>query len=386
MKDLVRPGKVVEEETLYRVKKQGELLEAYHIVVFTKDKTIPSQVKLSGKVFCYPTRSASKPSFFIDAFRLGSEICERESIDLVYTQDCFVTGLVGYLLKRKYNIPLCLCIHGDMIDNPYWINEKLLNRFFNILGKWLIKRADTLRVVSKSEMEKLIRMGIPKEKIWNIGCTVKIHEFLKADGAPIRSRYLVNNGKSKILLFIGRFTEQKDIPTLLKALTIILRSHPEAVLLLLGQGYLQAKLEKMAHELGIEKDVVFVGSVPHEDIFAYYAACDLFLLSSVYEGKARVLEEASAAAKPVVATDVSGTRDIIIDGVTGFVVDKGRPHDLAKRAIQLLDNPEMATEMGLKAREHILRLYSETGLLAIHKDMWGKTVSRYNNREITKPK
>lgn len=377
------PGKAAQGGAIHTLQKYGCLVRAFYAVTFTKDQSIPSPVKISENVFSYPTRSLSKLLFFKDAFRVASELHEREKCDLIYTQDCFAAGLVGYLLKRKYNLPLCFCFHGDTIDNSYWINERLRNRFFNIMGKWLIKKGDAFRVVSSSEEKKLINMGVAKERIWNLVVIQDFTRFLNTDGNKIRCKYTGSNGKSKIILFIGRLVEQKDLPTLLNAMAIILRAHPDAILLLVGQGRLLPELHRMAIDLGIEKDTVFVGSIPDSEIPDHYAACDVFVLSSVYEGNARVLSEAAAAAKPIVATDVSGTRDTVIDGVTGFIVELKNPQHIANRVTQLLDNPSMAKEMGLKARQHVLNLYSEGNLLPCFKDMWEKTVDRYRSQKDT---
>ncbi len=86
-----------------------------------------------------------------------------------------------------------------------------------------------------------------------------------------------------------------------------------------------------------------------------------------------MLAEAAAAAKPVVSTDVSGTQDTVIDGETGYVVPVGQPEALAQGMIRLLDDPVRATEMGRRAREHVLALYDEQRLLAGFAELWETT-------------
>ena len=371
------PDKAVEGDTIQRITKYGKVLDSLHVVVFTKDRTIPARVQVAENVFCYPARSRYKTSFFKKAYRIASKIQEKENCDLIYTQDCFSTGLVGYLLKRNYNLPLCFFFAGDMLNNPHWLKERALNRFFNVLGNWLITKADALRVISNSEKEKLINLGLPPEKIWNLGSITDFSRFLQADGASLRSRFLGRDGQFRLLLFVGRLVPQKDPHTLLQALAIILKSHPEVLLLMVGQGPLQGELQELAAGLGIEEKVIFAGSVPYDELPFYYAACDVLVLSSVYEGNARVLAEVAATAKPVVATEVSGTRDTVIDGETGFIVPSQDPGQLAHRVIRLLDNPERAKSMGLRGREHVLQLYSEENLLNGFKDMWETTVFRY---------
>jgi phosphatidylinositol alpha-1,6-mannosyltransferase len=121
---------------------------------------------------------------------------------------------------------------------------------------------------------------------------------------------------------------------------------------------------------------LLLGPVPHQTVPAYYAACDVFALPSRYEGNARVLAEAAAAAKPVVTTDVSGARDTVLEGQTGYIVPVGRPNVLAGRLLEVLADPERADQMGLRARDHILRLYADDRLLAEFRDLWNATADQ----------
>ena len=101
-------------------------------------------------------------------------------------------GLAGFLIARRLHLPLSLQFAGDMIDNPIWMAERPLNRWLNPLGKWLIRRASTFRVVSTREREKLIQLGVEPERVWNIGWITDFERFLSADGSAIRARWLDN--------------------------------------------------------------------------------------------------------------------------------------------------------------------------------------------------
>jgi hypothetical protein len=91
-------------------------------------------------IHIYPTNSLSKLTFFIDAYKIGSKILASYEIDLITTQDAFLTGFVGYLLKKRFNKPLNLQVHADFFDNKFWLNERfLINRILNYLGKWLLQ-------------------------------------------------------------------------------------------------------------------------------------------------------------------------------------------------------------------------------------------------------
>ena len=82
--------------------------------------------------------------------------------NVVSTEDPFLCGLAGYAIARRLDLPLSLQFAGDMIDNPIWMSERPLNRWLNPLGKWLIRHAQTFRVVSTREREKLIGLGVDR--------------------------------------------------------------------------------------------------------------------------------------------------------------------------------------------------------------------------------
>lgn len=378
---LAFPDENHQGDSIQRNIKYAKVLKKYYLVVYTPhDRNLYSPIHWGENVYSYPTNSYNKATFFLDAWRIGCQICENEDIDLVYTQDIFATGLVGYWLKQRYKLPLCFSFAGDMLNNPYWLRERLLHHGFNALGKWLLKKGDVFRVVSMTEEQKLIRLGVCPDKIWNIGWINDFRNFLNADGTSIRNKYLKDGNYSKILLFAGRLVPQKDLPTLLKAMQLLLKIHPDALLLIVGEGVQRQKLIKMAHELGVNRNVVFTGAINYDEIPSYFAAADVFVLSSTYEGNARVLAEAAASGKPVVSTDISGTRDSVIDGVTGYIVGPRNPQQLADRITRILDNPAIAREMGLRGRQHILSSYTEDTLLPRFKEMWETTVKRYQER------
>jgi glycosyltransferase involved in cell wall biosynthesis len=362
----------VASDTCWRQLKYAGILENYHVIVRTFDKASKTPIQLADNFWVYPTGSASKISFIWDAARIGSQICESSRIDVISTQDPFTTAFAGYILKRRHNIPLSIQFAGDMVDNPYWLKEKWFYPLMNALAKWLIRRADTFRVVSVKEKEKLVEMGVPEDRVWNLGWISDFSQFVEANGNDVRQRYLRNNF-SKLVLFAGRLVAQKDLPTLLNAISIVLKEHPDVLLLIIGSGEKEGDVRSLARQLGIDSNVVFTGPIPYDQIPAYFATCDLFVLPSVYEGNARVLAETAAAAKPVVATDVSGTQDTVIDGETGYIVPVGQPEALARGMICLLDDSARAAEMGRQAREHILALYEERRLLAGFAELWEAT-------------
>ena len=352
--------------------KYASILASYRVIARTLDGEKRPPLRQADNWWVYPTGSKSRLAFVRDAVSVGNRLCREHCPDVISTQEPFASGLAGYLLKRRFGIPLSLQFAGDMVDNPYWLRERWIYPLMNAVAHWLIRRADTFRVVSIKEKQKLMSMGVPDERIWNLGWITDFSRFLNVDGSAIRERYLSGRA-SRLVLFAGRLAPQKDLANLIRAMPLVLRQHPETLFLLVGLGSDEVSVRQLAEALGVADAVTFAGKVPYAQMPGYLAACDLFVLPSVYEGNARVLAEAAASAKPVVATDVSGTQDTVIDGETGYIVPIGQPEALAQGMIRLLGDSAQAAEMGRRAREHVLALYDEQRLLAGFAELWEAT-------------
>ena len=366
------PASEVVGDTHQRQLAYASILTTYHLITKSPFKRVPSCIQLADNFWVYPCGRWNMPHYLLTSVLTGWRIVQKHSVQVVSTQDPFLTGLVGYLIARRFGLPLSLQFAADMINNPFWLREKRAYPLLNRLAHWLIPRANSFRVVSEQERQKLIRMGVSPNRIWNLGWITNFSRFLQADGKALRSK-LLGSPRQRMVLYVGRLAPQKDIPTLLHAFALVVSQFSESLLVLAGGGPLESALRRQVADMGLDSRVHLAGMIPYEQIPAYFAAADIFALSSVYEGNARVLAEAAASATPAVSTDVSGARDTIINGETGFIVPVGDYEAMADRLKALLSNSETATQMGEQARQHILSLYKTERLLAGFRDLWEAT-------------
>lgn len=357
--------------------RERQLDYAKHLASFKEVIYSPRSLGLkpenwSDNLKIYPTNSKNKLSFIIDAYKICCSICKDNKIDAITVEDPFTTGLVGYLLKRKFKIPLNVQAHIDFVDNKYWMKLRLMNVLFNTLGKFICKRADTIRVVASETKEKLEKYGITAEKITLISVHSDLRRFNSADGFKIRRDYL-SKGFDSILLFVGRLVDQKDIPNLFLAFKIILKNRPKTLLLIAGKGPKEYFLKALAKKMNIDKNVIFIGAIEHTLIPQYYAACDVFVLSSIFEGRATVIVEAILSKKPIVSTDVSGLREWVINGETGFIVKRKDPLAFAEKVLYLLDNPDLAKNFGSNGYSFAQSKVDEIGDISSMIKLWETT-------------
>lgn len=167
----------------------------------------------------------------------------------------------------------------------------------------------------------------------------------------------------RIILTVGRWdsTEQyKGADTLIAALPRVLKTAPDASLVLVGDGNDRPRLEQLARGLGVSEHAHFLQGLAPEELFACYANCDVFALPSRGEGFGLVFLEAMALAKPVIGGAHGGIPDIVEDGVTGLLVPHGEVERLTEALESLFNHPNRAREMGARGRDRVAKTFSFT--------------------------
>ena len=151
------------------------------IIVFSKDKF---KKRSKDSLTVYPTNSTTKLNYVFDAFQKAKNIYFPDKFDLIVCQDPFLTGLTGWFLKKRFNVPLLIHFHGDFWDNKHWLRKPKkwwqwlwYNGLLLFLSKFIVDGADGIRVVSSGIRDKLIKSGVPKKKIRVIPTPVDLNKF-----------------------------------------------------------------------------------------------------------------------------------------------------------------------------------------------------------------
>ena len=358
------PSRVALGDPAERQRRYAQRLASLHVVVKTGRDSAAERVQLAENAWAYPTRSRTRYSFVAEALRLGASILRREKVDVISAQDPFATGLVCALLARRFGKPLNVQVHFDVLDNPYWLAERREHRALNVLGKWLVRRADTVRVGTTREAVRFATWGIARDRIHVAPVPVDLQAF---EGASVKA------ADSRLILNASRLVPQKDLPTLLRACREVFAALPGATLAVAGDGPLRATVEQLASDLDIADRVTFLGRVDRHAMPALMASASLLAVSSVYEGTSLVAVQAAAAGKPVVTTDVAGAADTVVDGETGRVVPVGDSRALAAALVDVLRDDERAREMGSRGRALVRERFDLERSVARVVRMWEQT-------------
>jgi phosphatidylinositol alpha-1,6-mannosyltransferase len=188
---------------------------------------------------------------------------------------------------------------------------------------------------------------------------IDVDHFAPVDSAALRKELSIED--KKVIVSVGRLVHRKGQDHLIEAMSEILKSVPDAHLLMVGKGPYLEHLAKLVAINKLENHVSFIGRIQYEDLPKFICAGDVFAMPSrsrlaglEVEGLGIVYLEASSCGLPVIAGSSGGAPDAVIDGVTGFVVDGTNNQQIVKAAIELLNDPEKAQQMGTAGRQWII--------------------------------
>ncbi|HVF12578.1 MAG TPA: glycosyltransferase family 4 protein [Actinomycetota bacterium] len=264
-------------------------------------------------------------------------------------------GILGRLAASREGVPAILhTYHGHVLSGYF---RSPLSKLFVQVERWAARRTHALVAISPIIRDELLELGIGKPSQWHIiPLGLDLDEYLNMKLEPLEARERFQIPPDGPLVgMIGRLAPIKDHETFFQVAAAIGASVPKARFVVAGDGELREKLERRARTL-LGDRVHFTGWV--SDLKTMYSALDLVMLTSRNEGTPLSLIEAAASARPTVATNVGGVRDVVREGVTGYLAPAGNVAELSRRAVEVLRRPEQARQMGNAGREWVRRRFS----------------------------
>ena len=216
---------------------------------------------------------------------------------------------------------------------------------------------DGIVAISEDAKRELIKSNkLNSEKIRIIYNGTDIDRYSCKKNGSIIKKSLNISPSDFIVGTVARLSPEKDQITLLKAFSKIVELGYAVKLVIAGDGVLRVELENFCKDLNIADNVLFLGF--REDIPEIVNIFDVFVLSSVTEGISLTLLEAMAEKKPIVATNVGGNPEVVIDGLTGFLVPSKNPDAMSEAVIKLLLDKELAARMGEEGGGRVEKKFS----------------------------
>jgi glycosyltransferase involved in cell wall biosynthesis len=276
--------------------------------------------------------------------------------DLVHTHSG-KAGILGRLAAARAGVPIIVhTIHGPSFGN-------FQNAFANVLFRSAERRAGRVTThfvtVAEAMTEQYLAAGIGRrEQYTKIFSGFNLLPYLSAQNNPALRATLGIAPDDLVVGKIARLFKLKGHDDLFRVAPEIVRRHPKVKFLFVGDGEWRARFENQARALGLEKHVVFAGLIPPNDVPQYVGIMDVLVHLSLREGLPRALPQALAGAKPVIAYDCDGAREVCVDEKTGFLLRPGDLTGLTEKLSRLLDNAPLRERFGQSGREFVREHFS----------------------------
>lgn len=312
---------------------------------------VPAQGKKETEgetLVLYPLGTRHVLLALLRLFLMGPRIASAERFDIVTAQGADEFGLGAYWIARRLGIPFQLQIHTDIMS-PWYRNASWKEGIRYRIARFLVPRANCIRTVSE-RVRRSLETAFPAQK----GCITAVP--IMADVSRFLSEKPLDAPDPRLrrydfkMIAVGRFVDkEKNFSLLISMMRDFVSLYPRALLILAGDGPDRAHYEEMVARLGLGENIMI--EKWRDDLPALYKSCDLFLLSSNYEGWGRAVLEAMAAGLPVVMTDVGLAGEVVRDRESGSIVPVGDKKAFFAACRALLTMAETRREMGIKARE-----------------------------------
>jgi len=276
-----------------------------------------------------------------------TQILRDEKVDLVHTHSS-KAGILGRWAAKKAGVPRVLhTVHGWGFHPGQFFPIRWA---YQALERWAARFTDVLITVSDENLLAGLAAGIGRPEQYRIihsGIDPRQYRlsFLQAR----RARTKLQTKGLPCVLVLANFKQQKSPLDVIEVADALRSKVPYALFLWAGDGPLFGEVERQIKARGLERHFILLGW--REDIAQLLAACDALLLTSIHEGLPRVVLQAMAAEKPVVATAVSGTPEAVKHGVTGFLHQPHNTAAMAESLAKILTEPKLGKKMGKAGRE-----------------------------------
>ena len=255
---------------------------------------------------------------FLSVLGAVRKVRKKFDFDLIDAHYVYPDGFAAVMLGWFFRRPVVVSARGSDINQ--YANFPVIRRIL----RFTLRRANRVIAVCHALKDAIVQLGIAQEKIDVIPNGVDHGKFYRVPKAAARRKVWLPMDK-KIILSVGGLVPRKGFDVLIKALSYLMKETCERelyYLAIIGEGPSRSALEQLIVKLGLGENVRLVGSIPHEELYSWYSAADVFCLASDREGWPNVVLESLACGTPVVATNIWGVPEIIQSEIVGLLTER----------------------------------------------------------------
>lgn len=310
------------------------------------------------------------PGLFLGALW---KIITRRDYDILHIQDALLSP-IGWLLHRLSGRPCVIIAHG--LDITY------KNRLYQAVVPWFLRRADAIISISAATGEEVVARGVLNERshVIPLGITddTEAVEAGKEDIAAIIGKKITS--ENQVLLTVGRLVKRKGVQWFIREVfPTLAQTYDQAIYVVAGEGAERPAIERAIEATKLQGRVFLLGEIEEELKLKLYKACNVFVMPNIkvpgdMEGFGRVAHEAAVAGMPVVASNLEGIADALMDGKNGVLVPTRDTKAYVREISKLLDSSALRRQFGKDAREYTLQEFGWGGVAERYASIYRKIV------------
>lgn len=314
----------------FHLEKIGENIKIHKLSIGKNKKNIHLQSRKDLLVYSWK------------AYFYARKLVMENRYDLTHSFFTIPCGFISLLLRWQYKIPYIVSLRGSDVPG-YSDRFPIIYKFVKPLVRLIWKKS--YAVISNSQgLKELALKTNSKQKIGIIYNGVDVDNFKPDHNLRPTDKIIITTGASRI-------TARKGIKYIIAAIKDTVKEHPQVLLKIMGDGNEKNDLEKLVQSLNLERHIQFLGRIPREKTHSYYQEASIFVMASLNEGMSNAMLEALSSGLPIISTDTGGAKELVHEGINGFLVRMKNNEDLAEKINRLIANNGLRESMSQESRK-----------------------------------
>jgi glycosyltransferase involved in cell wall biosynthesis len=288
-----------------------------------------------------------------------SDTLKQHKIDILCTHG-YKPNILGCLATSFTRIPNIAISRG-------WTWESPKIRFYEALDRLFLKFSDHVVAVSSGQQEKIRACGVNLDKISVIHNAINLNDAVKKTDSLIRKELGLPDD-ALIIASAGRLSPEKNYTTMIEVARQVCAKHQQAHFIIFGEGFLRLDLEQKIEMAGLQGRFLLPGF--RKDLQSLLPEIDIFMLPSLTEGLPNVALEAFANKKPIVATAVGGTPEVVQHGLSGFLTAPEDVAGMVDSIQQLIADPGLRAQMGMAGYQYVAENFDFAAQTAVYEKLY----------------
>jgi phosphatidyl-myo-inositol dimannoside synthase len=286
------------------------------------------------------------------ALKTTIKLIKKHNVEILWAGDLLPSGTVTYITHKLFKIPYFVSLHGlDILNSQKRFRKKKLANKILANAKFITVNSQCTKDLLKDIVEDQSKI-----KIVYPGVSEKFTQINETKLNEIKEKH--NLKEKKVILTTGRLVHRKNQQLVIDAMKELVKDTPELVYIIIGNGPQKKDYDLRIKAYGLEDNIKILTDIENDELPYFYELADIFTMvsktsSKDVEGFGIVYLEAGILAKPVIASTEGGSKEAVLENKTGLLIKENSIKELKDNIIKLLDNKELANQLGNNAQKRI---------------------------------